>query len=228
MAIVFIRTLIVYAALLLTMRLLGKRQLGEMELSEFVVAALIADMAAHPLQDIGIPLMNGLIPILTLFCGEVLIAGISMKHIRLRALLFGKPSILISHGKINQLELWKNRFTLDELMQEMRSQGAMDISKVEYAILETDGRLNVMLYPSEMPATASQLKLQVPDEGYPVILISDGRIIEENLKRCGKGRSWLDKQLKARKINSADEVFLMMLNGAGQIYFAEKEMRRET
>lgn len=228
MAIVFIRTLIVYAALLLTMRLLGKRQLGEMELSEFVVAALIADLAAHPLQDIGIPMMNGLIPILTLFCCEVLIAGVSMKHIRLRVLLFGKPSILISHGKIDQRELWKNRFTLDELMQEMRSQGAMDISKVEYAILETDGRLNVMLYPSEMPATASQLQLPVPDKGYPVILISDGRIIEDNLQRCGKSRSWLDKQLRERKVKSAEEVFLMMLNGAGQIYFARKEASRET
>ena len=201
MAIVFIRTLIVYAALLLTMRLLGKRQLGEMELSEFVVAALIADLAAHPLQDIGIPMMNGLIPILTLFCCEVL---------------------------IDQRELWKNRFTLDELMQEMRSQGALDISKVEYAILETDGRLNVMLYPSEMPATASQLQLSVPDKGYPVILISDGRIIEDNLQRCGKSRAWLDEQLRERKAKSAGEVFLMMLNGAGQIYFARKEMRRET
>ena len=228
MAIVFIRTLIVYAALLLTMRLLGKRQLGEMELSEFVVAALIADLAAHPLQDIGIPMMNGLIPILTLFCCEVLIAGISLKHIRLRTLLFGKPSILISHGKIDQRELWKNRFTLDELMQEMRSQGAMDISKVEYAILETDGRLNVMLYPSEMPVTASLMNLQVPDEGYPVILISDGRIIEDNLQRCGKSRTWLDEQLRERKAKSAGEVFLMMLNGAGQIYFARKEGPRET
>ena len=228
MAIVFIRTLIVYAALLLTMRLLGKRQLGEMELSEFVVAALIADLAAHPLQDIGIPMMNGLIPILTLFCCEVLIAGISLKHIRLRTLLFGKPSILISHGKIDQRELWKNRFTLDELMQEMRSQGALDISNVEYAILETDGRLNVMLYPSEMPATASQLQLPVPDKGYPVILISDGRIIEDNLQRCGKSRAWLDEQLRERKAKSAGEVFLMMLNGAGQIYFARKEGPRET
>ena len=228
MAIVFIRTIIVYTALLLTMRLLGKRQLGEMELSEFVVAALIADLAAHPLQDIGIPMMNGLIPILTLFCCEVLIAGLSMKHIRLRALLFGKPSILISHGKIDQRELWKNRFTLDELMQEMRSQGAMNISKVEYAILETDGRLNVILYPSEMPATASLLKLPVPDEGYPIILISDGRIMEENLKRSGKNQTWLDSQLKKRKMKSAEEVFLMMVNGAGQIYFAEKEARRET
>lgn len=228
MAIVFIRTLIVYAALLLTMRLLGKRQLGEMELSEFVVAALIADLAAHPLQDIGIPMINGLIPILTLFCCEILIAGLSMKHIRLRALLFGKPSILISHGKIDQRELWKNRFTLDELMQEMRSQGAMDISKVEYAILETDGRLNVFLYHAEMPATASQLKLTVPDEGYPVILISDGKILDENLKRCEKSRDWLAEQLKKHGVESAGKVFLMTVNRSGQIYLAEKEKSNET
>ena len=113
-------------------------------------------------------------------------------------------------------------------MQEMRSQGATDISKVEYAILETDGRLNVMLYPSEMPATASQLQLPVPDSGYPVILISDGRIIEDNLQRCGKSRTWLDEQLRERKAKSAGEVFLMMLNSAGQIYFARKEGPRET
>lgn len=223
MAIVFIRTLIVYVALLLTMRLLGKRQLGEMELSEFVVAALIADLAAHPLQDIGIPMINGLIPILTLFCCEVLIAGLSMKHIRLRAVLFGKPSILISQGQIDQRELRKNRFTLDELMQELRSQGATDISKVEYAILETDGRLNVILFPAERPATAALLKLEAPDAGYPMIVISDGHVIDENLRRCGHGRSWLTERLRERKIKDAAEVFLMTVNTAGQIYLARKE-----
>ena len=225
MAIVFIRTLIVYAALLLTMRLLGKRQLGEMELSEFVVAALIADLASHPLQDIGIPMINGLIPILTLFCCEVLIAGLSMKSIRLRALLFGKPSILISHGRIDQKELWKNRFTLDELIQELRAQGALDISRVEYAILETDGKLSVILYPAEKPVTAALMNLPAPDAGYPYILISDGRIIEENLKRSGKSRSWLDRQLKEHRMKSAGEIFLMTLNGAGQVYLAEKEKK---
>lgn len=228
MAIVFIRTLIVYVALLLTMRLLGKRQLGEMELSEFVVAALIADLAAHPLQDIGIPMINGLIPILTLFCCEVLIAGLSMKHIRLRALLFGKPSVLISQGRIDQKELRKNRFTLDELMQELRSQGATDISKVETAILETDGRLNVILYPAEKPATAALLQLEVPDAGYPMIVISDGHIIDENLRRCGHGRKWLDERLRERKLREADEVFLMTVNSAGQIYLARKEQAHET
>ena len=145
MAIVLVRTLVIYFALLITMRLLGKRQLGEMELSEFVLAALIADLAAHPLQDIGIPLINGLVPILTLFCCEVLISGATLKSVRLRSLFFGRPSVLILRGKVIQRELRKNRFSLDELMQELRNQGVLDISKIEYGILETDGRLNVLI-----------------------------------------------------------------------------------
>ena len=159
MAIVLVRTLVIYFALLITMRLLGKRQLGEMELSEFVLAALIADLDAHPLQDIGIPLINGLVPILTLFCCEVLISGATLKSVHLRSLFFGKPSVLILRGKVIQRELNKNRFSLDELMQELRNQGVLDISKIEYGILETDGRLNVILYASESPVTPAMLNI---------------------------------------------------------------------
>ena len=140
MAIIIIRTLIIYAALLAAMRLLGKRQLGEMELSEFVVAALIADLAAHPLQDLGIPMINGLVPILTLFCCEVAISRAALKSAKLRALLYGKPSMLIKKGVIDQREMAKNSFTTDELMQELRNQGCLDISRVEYAVLETDAK----------------------------------------------------------------------------------------
>ena len=223
MAILILRTLIVYFTLLAAMRLLGKRQLGEMELSEFVVAALIADMAAHPLQDIGIPLINGLVPILTLFCCEVLISGAALKSIRLRALLFGKPSPLITRGVIDQKEMRKNRFTLDELTQELRSQGVTDLSKIEYAILETDGRLNVILYPAESPVTASMLKLPTEDGGYPVIVISDGRILEDNLRRCGRDLSWLHGELSRRGVQNARQVFLLSVNAAGQVYFCLKE-----
>ena len=134
MAIVLTRTIIVYFTLLVAMRLMGKRQLGEMELSEFVVAALIADLAAHPLQDIGIPLINGIVPVLTLFCCEMLISGFSMKSIRFRSLLFGRPSLLIQEGKILQNEMHSNRFTPEELMQELRNQGIYDISRVQYAV----------------------------------------------------------------------------------------------
>lgn len=223
MAIVFLRTLIVYFTLLITMRLLGKRQLGEMELSEFVLAALIADLAAHPLQDLGIPMINGLAPVLTLFCCEILISCISMKSIRIRSILFGKPSILIRRGKINQKEMEKNRFTSDELMQNLRNLGCLDISHIEYAILETDGQLNVVKYPSEQPVTAGQMNVPTGDAGYPLAVISSGRIIDENLSFLSKDRQWLHHELEQRGIKDAKDVYLMLLNEGGQIYLARKE-----
>ncbi|MGI5976410.1 MAG: DUF421 domain-containing protein [Candidatus Limivicinus sp.] len=223
MAIVIIRTLIIYFALLVTIRFLGKRQLGEMELSEFVVAVLIADLAAHPLQDIGIPMINGLVPILVLFCCEVFIAFLSMKCIRFRAVLFGKPSIIIDHGVINQQEMHKNRFTADELMQELRGQSCQDISEVEYAILETDGQLSVIKYPLERPVTAGQMKLDADDGGYPVIIISNGRLLEKNLHHLSLDEKWLRDQLDRRNIRGVKNVFLMTVNESQEIYIAEKE-----
>ena len=222
MAIIFVRTLIIYFSLLLIMRLLGKRQLGEMELSEFVVAALIADLASHPLQDIGIPMINGLVPIVTLFCCEVLISGLTMKNIRLRALLFGKPSMLVEKGKIRQKEMKKNRFTTDELMEELRNQGYPDIRAVEYAVLETDGRLSVIPYPSEAPVTPAQLKIEAEDKGYPVVVISDGHVIQSNLRLVGRDMNWLKKRLAALGVKDAESVFLMTVNSAGQVYYTIK------
>ena len=223
MAIVIIRTGIIYFALLLAMRLMGKRQLGEMELSEFVVASLIADLAAHPLQDVGIPMANGLVPILTLFCFEVLIAGESMKSIRLRTLLFGGPSILVSHGVIDQKQMHADRFTADELMQELRKQGMFDLSEVEYAILETDGRLNIIPYPAHLPPTAEQLGVKAEDGGYPLIVISEGRVLTKNLKSLGRDSSWLRDELKKKGQDDPKNVYLMTVNQSGQSYLAEKE-----
>ncbi len=226
MAIVLVRTLIIYFALLLALRLLGKRQLGEMELSEFVVAALIADLASHPLQDMGIPLINGLIPILVLFCCEVLIAGLSLKSIRLRSLIFGRPSLLIVKGKILQQEMYRNRFTLDELMQELRAQAVTDLNSVEYGVLETNGKLSLILSPAERPATAAQLKLQAEDSGYPSIVISDGRVLEANLQHLGLDRAWLDRELRSRGAASPRQVFLLTASDTGAVYYAAKEGRR--
>ena len=225
MAIVLIRTLIIYFSLLLILRLLGKRQLGEMELSEFVVAALIADLAAHPLQDMGIPLLNGLIPILVLFCCEVLIAGCSMKSIRLRGLIFGKPSLLIDHGRILQSEMSKNRFTLDELLQELRAQGVRDIAAIEYAFLETNGKLSVLQYASESPPSANDLHVAAENCGFPRILISDGRLIRENLQKSGYEEAWLYKQIRPYGGKIAD-IFLLTVDDAARVYCARKEGKR--
>lgn len=223
MAVVIARTFLIYLSLLFTMRLLGKRQLGEMELSEFIVAALAADLAAIPLQDIGIPMINGLVPILILFCCEVIVSGVSMKSVRLRSVLFGRPSIIIDHGVIDQRELRKNRFTLDELQQVLRSSGNTDISRIEYAILETDGTVSILPYPSEKPLTAKLAGLDAPDAGYTSLIINDGRVMAENLRRLGHDEKWLAKQLRDRGIPSAKQVFVMTLNSAGQIYIAERE-----
>ena len=213
MAIVIARTLTVYFALLLTMRLMGKRQLGEMELSEFVVAALIADLAAHPLQDMGIPLLNGLVPIAVLFCCEVLIAGLSMRFIRLRSLFFGKPSLLIVKGTINQTEMRRNRFTPDELLQELRSQGVTDIASIEYAILETDGKLNLIPFPAERPV----------DGGYPHIVVSDGRMLEANLRHLGLDPAWLREELERQGVERTEDVYLMTVDESRRCYLTRKE-----
>lgn len=227
MAIVIARTLIVYFALLLTMRLMGKRQLGEMELSEFVVAALIADLAAHPLQDMGIPLLNGLVPIVVLFCCEVLIAGLSLRSVRLRELLFGQPSLLIVKGEINQAEMRRNRFTLDELMQELRSQGSPDIRDIEYAVLETDGKLSLLPYPAAQPVTAAQMQLSPRGGGYPHIVICDGRVLEENLSRLGLDLDWLQAQLREHGCADSGAVYLMTVDENRSVFLAEKEAAAE-
>lgn len=223
MAIVIARTLLIYASLLLTMRLLGKRQLGEMELSEFIVAASAADVAAIPLQDIGIPMINGLVSIVVLFCCEVLMAGAAMKSARLRSVLYGKPSTIIDHGVIRQREMRRNRLTLDELYEALRGSGITDISTVEYAILETNGQLSILPYPGEAPAAAKYLGISIPDGGYPGIIINDGRVIGENLALAGRDRKWLDSELTRRGISSPAQVFLMTVNSAGEIYFCAKE-----
>ena len=222
MAVIFIRTLILYFSLLLFLRLLGKRQLGEMELSEFLVASLIADLAANPLQDIGMPMLNGIIPIVTLFCCEMLISTLSMRSVRLRAFLFGKPSLLIFHGRIDQREMRQIRFTLDELMQEMRSQGVRDLSTVEYAFLETSGKLSILLYPNEQPPSAGDLNVPTRITGFPRILVSDGRLIRENLIKSGHDERWLAKQLVLRGCELG-EVFLLTVDDASQVYCAKKE-----
>jgi uncharacterized membrane protein YcaP (DUF421 family) len=161
------------------MRIMGKRQMGELEISELVVAVVIADMAAVPLQDIGIPMINGLIPVIILLCCEILITGIATKSIYARLLLFGRPSTLIENGIINQKEMKKNRFTIDELYEQLRQHSITDITKIERAILETSGILNIILFPEENTPTCKQLGIQCPSFITPIILI----IVINDIKR---------------------------------------------
>ncbi len=224
MAIIIIRTLVVYFALVVSMRLMGKRQLSELELPELAIAVLIADLAAHPLQDIGIPLMNGLLPIVVLCCCELLISGAALRHAGLRTLLFGRPSFLIRRGKIDQKEMRRCRLNLEELYEELRAQNVTDAAHVEYAVLETDGTLSVILYPEFRPATVRDLGLTPRDTGYPVIVINDGKLMRENLRLTGRDEAWLRKELKKRGASGPGDVYLLMLDSAGGIYYAPKEV----
>lgn len=158
MAIILIRTLIIFLALIVAMRLMGKRQLGELELSELVVAVLIADIASIPLQNPSLPLSYGLIPLLVLFCCELIFSGLTYKSIRLRKLLYGRPNFIIERGRIAQQAMHRNRFTLDELTQELRNQGILDIASVEYAVLETNGQLNIILAPAQRRSRPSRCR----------------------------------------------------------------------
>lgn len=225
LAIIFIRTVILYFSILISMRIMGKRQLGEMEISEFIVAALIADLAATPLQDIGIPLLNGLIPIITLFSLEILIAGLTMKSIKLRSIAYGKPEIIIKNGKIDEKKMHKNRFTLDELMQELRVQGLSDTTKIQYAVLETNGQLNIILMPSEQPVSAAQMNISPPPIGYSHIIINNGRVLDNNLALLGRDRRWLNAELKRQNIPSPEKVYFLTLSETGDVFCQAKESK---
>ena len=223
MAIIFVRTVILYFAILISMRIMGKRQLGEMEISEFIVAALIADLAATPLQDIGIPLLNGLVPIIIMFCFEIIIAGLNMRSVKLRKLTYGRPEIIIRNGRIIREAMQKNRFTLDELMQELRAQGLTDTAQVEYAVLETNGQLSIILKSGNQPATASQMGVDADDVSYAHIIINEGRILDNNLNLLGRDRRWLANELKRQNLRSADEVYILTLSENGSVFCQAKE-----
>lgn len=218
-----VRTVILYLLIIVGIRLMGKRQIGQLEPSELVLSLLIADLAAVPMQDFGIPLLMGIIPILTLLCLSTILSVLTVKSIRFRALLCSRPSIVVQDGQILIQEMVKNRFTVDELMEELRVAGITDLSSVKYAVLETTGRISVLPKAEEKPVTVKDMNLSVQDNGLPVILISDGRILSQNLKIRNLTEAWLKKQLRQRNVQDIRHVFLMTVDEKGHIYLAEKE-----
>lgn len=220
---VFVNTVIVYALLILLMRLIGKRQLGDLELSELIVTILIAETASDPITDPDTPLLYGLIPVVTLLALEFLLSWASLRSVKVRALLSGKPALLIVHGRIDQTQMKRNRFTPDELTEALRNQGILDLNEVEYAVLETDGRLNVISTPEARPVTAGQMGLTVEDAGYPVMVINNGRVLSDNLRLLGRDEKWLAKQLQARNLAGPEQVYMMTADMAGGVFLAPRE-----
>ena len=220
----FFRTVILYFVLMIGLRLMGKRQIGELEPSELVLTLIISDLAAVPMQDFGIPLVNGILPIVTLLCLSMLLSFCSLKSIRFRSLLCGRPTIIIRNGKLMQRAMLKNRLTVDELFEQLRGQGISQLSQVKYAVLETSGKLSILSYAKDSPITPSDLQMEVSDNvTLPLLLINDGRILRHNLKDSGYDEKWLLKQLQQRKLSSPHQVFLMTVDEGGNVICVTKE-----
>ena len=226
MFVVLIRTIILYLLIIVGIRLLGKRQIGELEPSELVLALIIADLASVPMQDNGIPLLSGVIPIVTLLAVASILSVLTVRSIRFRTLLCGRPSIVVENGVVKERELRRNRFTIDELLEELRGQGYADFQAVKFAVLETNGRLSVLPYAAEKPVTAAQMGLTPEETGLPVILISDGRLLSRNLKGRGYEEIWLQKQLASHGVERPEQVFLMTVDEGGNTYCVPKEAAR--
>ena len=212
----YVRTIILYLALIISVRLMGKRQVGQMEPSEFVVTMLVANLASIPMQDEGIPLFSGLVPILTVLGVELVLAGLTLKSILVRRLLCGKPVILIENGNILQKNLQKTRVTMDELVGHLREKDVLDLSSVQFAILETNGNLSVFPYPKERPATAAEAGIQAKKQFLPITIIEDGCVSRENLQKAGKDTAWLDGVLAQRK-TSRKETLLLTIDKSDRI-----------
>ena len=209
MTITFIRTVIMFSVLFASMRIMGKRQLGELEPIELTVAILISNLAAQPLADVGTPLIYGLVPVLTLFCLQVTITLVSAKSIRFRRLLGGSPTVIIENGVIDQKELKASRVSLDELFAELRGMGYTDAAEIKRAVLETDGSLSVIPYDRFAPITPDVLGVSVSEKKLPTAVISDGRVLSANLKSLGLNEKWLFSQLRKNGVKSPADVFLM-------------------
>ena len=218
----YIRTIFLYLILIAVVRIMGKRQIGEMEASEFVVTMLVANLAAIPMQDGGIPLYSGLVPILTVLGVELVLSSLSLRSIRLRRLLCGKPVILIENGRILQENLRATRVTLDELMGHLREKDVLDVQTVQYAILETNGNLSVFPFPKEMPPSAKDLGVTPKDRFLPVTIIEDGFLFRENLREAGKDEAWVHKVLGEYRAGIAG-TWLLTVDKSGHVVWLGKE-----
>ena len=216
-----VRTTVIYLVLIAAVRFMGKRQIGQLEASEFVVTMLAANLAALPIEDPEFSMAKGICAIVVLLILERLLSAASMSSIRFRKLLCGKPVILIENGKILRENLRRTRVHLDELTEHLRQKDVLDIGAVQYAILETNGSLSVFPYPAERPASAREAGIRAREQHLPVTIVSDGKLQKENLAVAGKDRAWVDKVLKQRGAAIGDTL-LLTVDQADKIVFYSK------
>ena len=223
MLVIFIRTIVLYILVLIVMRCMGKREIGQLQPFELAISIMIADLAATPMADTGIPITNGIIPILGLLIMHLVISFINIKSIKCRELICGKPSILIYRGKIDEENLIKERFTINELQERLRDNNVVNIGDVEYAILETSGQVNIILKPEKKNVTIEDLNLETKYQGISYDLVIDGKIMYDNLKKINKEYKWLKNQIN--KFGFEPEEALIATIDGNQEIFCQKKMK---
>ncbi len=225
MLIVFIRSLLLYTVLAITIRIMGKRQVGQLQPFEFVLAVLIAELAGIPMSDTDIPLANGLVAILTLMVSQVTLAYITLKSNKARGIICGTPSILVERGKIVENELRRLRCNINDLMEQLRLKGYPNIADVDFAILETDGQLSVIPKPEKRPVITEDLNIKADYEGLPLSVITDGRILKNDLIKLGITEKWLMDQLREAGFSDASEVLFASVDGGGKLFVQGKQKK---
>ena len=223
MLINFIRSILIYIFVLIVMRLMGKREIGQLQPFELVISIMIADLASIPMTDTGIPITNGIVSILGLLVMHLIISIINIKSIKAREIICGKPRILIYRGKIDEKALKKERFTINELQERLRGNNVVNLGDVEYAILETNGQVTVIQKPEKRNTIPEDFNIIPEYEGIPYDLVVDGKIMDKNLKAIGKDKEWLKKQVQKFKI-TPEEALVVTLDGKGQIFCQKKEL----
>lgn len=218
----FIRVLILYPIVVFGVRMMGKRQIGELQPAELVVTILISNIATLPLEDQNLPLLMGVMPMLLLICFEVLLSWFSLKSRRLRHLTAGGPQVIIRSGQIDQRIMAELRFSLDDLMTALRSNGVFDLREVQMAVVETNGTVSVYQKASAQPVTCADLQLTVQNDDPPEVLIADGCISEEGLSAVSITPAQLHKMLKRKNLRTED-VFLLTADASGICSLVKKE-----
>ena len=217
---IFVRTIIIYILLSVIMRLMGKRQLGELELSELVVTFLLSEIAAMPISNVEIPFMFSIIPIVTLMSFEIILSTVILKCPKIKKIFTSRPSVIISKGKINKKEMSKVRISVDELVSQIRQNGIFNLDEVDYAILEENGKISIIPKSRNRPPDISALGIQDDDSGVMHIIIADGIVNDYNLELLNKDKSWIDEVLSRHNISCKD-ILCMTMNDAGHIFIAQ-------
>lgn len=221
MLINFVRAIIIYIVVLIVMRVMGKREVGQLQTFEFVIAIMIADVATIPMSEVGIPIINGIVPIFGLLVMHIFISYINMKSIKMRGLICGKPSILINKGRIDEKAMIRERYTINELQEKLRALNIDSIKDVEYAILETNGQLSVIEKTEKRGAKPEDFGIIPEYEGMTYDLVIDGVVMNENLKIINKDYMWLVSEMKKYNIKPEDAL-LITINEKNDIFYQVK------